>query len=135
MALPIARHGTIGVAPHLVPCASVDLQNYSASKTVMDESTFQKKPAKLSAPRGFFHTKSRTRIGCWNVRSLGSLCDQSAQLCSVIDTMKSKNVDLLALSECHWPGNGVNTIRGIYYHLALRHCILTHPWCGYPSPP
>ena len=112
MALPIARHGTVGVAPHLVPCASVDVKNSSVSKTVKDKSTFQKKSAKVSAPRGFFHAKSKTRIGCWNVCSLGSLCDQSAQLCSVIDTMKTTKIDLLALSECCLPGNRVTTIRG-----------------------
>ena len=62
--------------------------------------------------RGFVHAKSRTQIGCWNVRSLGSLSDQSAQLLSVIDTMKSKSIDLLALFESRWPGNGISTIRG-----------------------
>ena len=61
---------------------------------------------------GFVHFKSRTRIDCWNVRSLGSLSDQSAQLCSIIDAMKSKNSDPLALSKSHWPGNSISTVHG-----------------------
>ena len=114
MALPIARRGTVGVAPHPAPCmSSVDVQNSPASKTKKVKSTFHKKPPVFSSgSRGFFHAKSGTRIGCWNVRSLGSLSDQSAPLCSVIDTMKTKNMDLLALSESRWPGNGVSNIRG-----------------------
>ena len=39
--------------------------------------------------------KFRTRIVRWNVRSLVSLSDQNAQLRSVFDTMKSRNIDLL----------------------------------------
>lgn len=58
-----------------------------------------------------FHAKSTTRIGCLNVCSLGSEGAQSTQLCAVLDTMKSKNIDLLCLSESRWPGNGVTVIR------------------------
>ena len=31
---------------------------------------------------------------------------------SVIDTMKSRNIDLLTLSESRWPGSGATNIRG-----------------------
>ena len=96
-----------------MPCTSqVDVQNLSAFKTKKVKSASLKKSSTFSSEsRGFVYPKSRTRIGCWNVRSIGSLSDQSAQLRSVIDTMKSKNIDLLALSESRWPGNGVSTIR------------------------
>jgi hypothetical protein len=112
-ALQMAQHGTVGVAPHHVPCKSSDVQNISASKTDKVKSTCHKKPpAPVSDSRGFLHAKARTRIGCWNVCSLGSLSDQSLQLRSVIDTMTSKGLDLLALSESRWPGSGATTIRG-----------------------
>ena len=82
-------------------------------KTEKVKFIFQKKPSTLpSDSSGFFHAKSRTRIGCWNVRSLGSLSDQSAQLCSVTETMKSRNIDLLALFESRWPGSGATNIHG-----------------------
>ena len=58
-----------------------------------------------------FHAKSKTRIGCWNVRSLGSLSGQSNWLSACLTTMKEKRIDLLALSESHWPGQGVSRIR------------------------
>ena len=115
MALQIVRHGTVGVATHPVPCTSQndDVQNLSASKTKKVMSTFRRKS--LVSPcvfRGLIHAKSSTRIGCWNVRTLGSLSDQSIQLRSVIDTMKSKHMDLLALSESRWPGNGITNVQG-----------------------
>ena len=53
---------------------------------------------------------SHTRIGCWNVRTLGSLSEQSAQLPAVLDTIRSKNMDLLALAESRWPGSGVSSV-------------------------
>ena len=97
--MPIARRGTVGVATHPVPCSSsLDDEKPQAQKTKKVYSTL-------------FHAKSITRIGCWNVRSLGSLGAQSTQLCAVLDTMKSKNIDLLCLSESRWPGNGVTVIR------------------------
>ena len=96
----------------------------------MVRSTFQKKSSNLSAPCGFFHAKSRTRIGCWNVHSLGFLSDQGAELCSVIHTMKTKDIDLLVLFESRWPGRGVCTICSttILHSGTMSSC--THPWCG-----
>ena len=47
------------------------------------------------------------RIACWNVHTLGSLSDQSAQLLATIDTMKKKRIELLALSETRWSGHGI----------------------------
>ena len=130
MASLVAQPGAIGVVPHPVPCISMGVQNSLASKTKMVRSTFQKKSSNLSAPCGFFHAKSRTRIGCWNVRSLGFLSDQGAELCSVIHTMKTKDIDLLVLFESRWPGRGVCTICGttILHSGTMSSC--THPWCG-----
>ena len=42
---------------------------------------------------------------------LGSLSEQIAQLCAVLDIMKSKNMDLLILNESLWPGNGLSSVR------------------------
>ena len=111
-AMPIARHGTVGVATHHVPCSShPDVQKLLAFKTKTVKSTFvNKSPAHSSGSHGSVHVKSRTRIGCWNVRTLGSLSEQSTQLRAVLDTMKSKNMDLLALAESRWPGSGVSSV-------------------------
>ena len=82
-----------------------------AFKTKTAKSTFvNKSPAHSLGSHGFVHAKTRTRIGCWNVRTLGSLSEQSAQLRAVSDTMKSKNMDLLALAESCWPGSGVYSV-------------------------
>ena len=82
-----------------------------AFKTKTVKSTFvNKSPAHSSGSHGIVHAKSHTRVGCWNVRTLGSLSEQSAQLCAVLDTMKSKNMDLLALAESRWPGSGVSSV-------------------------
>ena len=112
MAMPIARHGSVGVVTHHVPCSShSDVQKPLAFKTKTVKSTFVKKsPAHSSGSHGFVHAKSHTRIGCWNVRTLSSLSEQSAQLRTVLDTMKSKNMDLLALTESRWPGSRVSSV-------------------------
>ena len=64
------------------------------------------KPRNLS----LIHAKSNTRIACWNVRSVGSLSDQSEKLHSVLWTMKEKNIELMVLSESHWTGQGISKI-------------------------
>ena len=111
-AMPIARHGTVGVVTHHVPCSShSDVQNPLAFKTTTVKSTFvNNSPAHFSGSHGYVHAKSRTRIGCWSVRTLGSLSKQSAQFRAVLDTTKSKNMDLLALAESCWPGSGVSSV-------------------------
>ena len=133
MALPITRHGTVGVAPHPTLCmSSVDVQN-SGPQLLKPQvkSTFHKKPTVFpSGSHGFFHAKSGTKIGCWNVCSLGSLSDQSAPLYSLIDTMKTENMDLLALSESRWPCNGVSNIRGTTILHSGTYCLFPHSWCG-----
>ena len=80
MAKPIARHGTIGVVTHHVPCSShSDAQKPLAFKTKTVKSTFVKRsPAHFSDSHGFVHAKSSTRIGCWNIHALSSLSEQSA---------------------------------------------------------
>ena len=79
---------------------------------------------------GFVHAKSRTRIGCWKVRSVVFLSDQSDKLRSVIDTMKLKKIDLLALSESHWRSNGVAFVCGttiLYLYPFTRAQLQTGP--------
>ena len=97
--MPIALAGSDGLASRFVPCVSMDTQKSSASKT--------KNPRN---PRILlFHTKCNTRIACWNVRSIGTLSDQSEKLQSVLRTMKEKRIELL--SESRWTGQGVSKIR------------------------
>ena len=49
----------------------------------------------------------RTYIGCWNVRSLGKPTKFSFKLKNVIETMKLRNLSLLAMSEVQWVGSGI----------------------------
>ena len=78
----------------------------------MVKSTFVKRsPAHSPDSHRFVHAKSSTRIGCWNSHTIGSLSEESVQLRTVLDTMKAKNMDLLALCESRRPGNGVSSIR------------------------
>ena len=94
MALPIARQRTDGLATHSDSCASnVGAHNHAAYNN-----------HKFRKSCEFLHAKSKTRIACWNVHTLGSLSDQSAQLLATIDTMKKKRIELLALSETRWSG-------------------------------
>ena len=59
------------------------------------------------------HTKSSekkseiTKIGCRNVRSLGNPTKFSLKLKNLIETMKEKNLSLLAMSEVQWTGSGI----------------------------
>ena len=78
-AMPIARHGTVGVATHHGPCSShPDVQKPLSFKTKTVKYTFvNKSPGHYSGSHGFVHAKSRTRIGCWNVRTSGSFSEQS----------------------------------------------------------
>ena len=64
-----------------MPCTSqVDVQNLSAFKTKKVKFASHKKSSTVSSEsHGFVPAKSRTRIGCWNVHSIGSLSDQSTQ--------------------------------------------------------
>ena len=41
------------------------------------------------------------------------LSNQSVYLHNVIKTMKSKKIELLALSESRWPGHGISKIHSI----------------------
>ena len=101
MALLIARHGSDGLACHAVSCTlPASIQKCKACKT-----------KKSSASRQFLYTKSRARIACWNVQTLGTLSDQSTQCLAAIKTMNEKKIDLLALSETRWPGHGIAKVR------------------------
>lgn len=94
MALPIAQHRTDRVASHSDPCSSdKGVQNHSADK---NEKSHE-----------FLQAKSKIRNAWWNVRTLGSLSVQSAQLLATIDTVNKKKIALLALSETRWSGHGI----------------------------
>ena len=72
-----------------------------------------------SQSRGFVPRQVKDGNRLLDVHSVGSLSDQSDKLRSVIDTTKLKKIDLLALSESHWRGNGVASICGttiLYLH-------------------
>ena len=104
IAMPIAQYGTVGMVSHSVlypPCVQKPL----AFKTKWSSSLSG------NAASTLIHAKTRTRIACWNVRTLGSLSDQSAQLLAAIRTMNEKCIELLALSETLWTGHAVTKIR------------------------
>ena len=72
------------------------------------------KACKTNAMRksvSLFHAKSKTKIGCWNVRTLGALSEWSEKPRSVLRTMKEKRIEILAMSESRWPGQGITRIR------------------------
>ena len=58
-----------------------------------------------------FHAKVKTRIACWNVRTLGRLSEQSEKLLGLVQTMEEKKIELMALSETRWTGQGVERIK------------------------
>ena len=90
----------------IFPCSSFscDVQKQLAFKTKIGESK--------SKSRKFLHSKSKTRLACWNVRSPGVLNAQGLKLQHVIQTMiEKKNTDFLALSESHWQGHGITNIQ------------------------
>ena len=60
----------------------------------------------MKSNQSFCLPKSSTRIGCWNVRSLGNPTKQNSRLRDVLHTMNEKHIQVLALSEVRWPGNG-----------------------------
>ena len=60
----------------------------------------------------FFSPKSSTRIGCWNVRTLGKPTRQNGKLRDVLRTMEEKRIEVLALSEVRWPGHGILQLNG-----------------------
>ena len=97
--MPIAQQGLDGLASRTDPCVPNGSQKTKASKT---------KKKRIAA--SLFHAKRCTRIACWNVRTLGSLSQQSLPLMSALRTMKEKNIEVLAVSESRWTGHGVTKI-------------------------
>ena len=71
------------------------------------------KTARSSARKNasLFHAKVKTRIACWNVRTLGRLSEQSEKLLGLVQTMEEKKIELMALSETRWTGQGVERIK------------------------
>ena len=86
----IARRGTDGLAPRTVPCTPV-LKNVAV-----------KSKRKVCKETALFHAKSTKRIGCWNVRTLGSLSGQNEKLRNALRTMREKKIEVLALSESRY---------------------------------
>ena len=66
----------------------------------------------MQSDQTFFSPKSSTRIGCWNVRTLGKPTKQNGKLRDVIRTMEEKKIEVLALSEVRWPGHGILQLNG-----------------------
>ena len=71
----------------------------------------------MQSNQSFFPPKSSSRIGCWNIRTLGNPSKQNSRLRDVIHTKEEKKIELLALSEVRWPGHGTVEINGnlIFY--------------------
>ena len=71
------------------------------------------KTARSSARKNasLFYAKVKTRIACWNVRTLGRLSEQSEKLLGLVQTMEEKKIELMALSETRWTGQGVERIK------------------------
>ena len=53
-----------------------------------------------------------TKIGCWNVKSMGNPTKFSIKLINVIATMREINLFLLAMSEVQWAGSGTLELEG-----------------------
>ena len=49
----------------------------------------------------------KLKIGCWNVKSLGKPTKFNGKLLNVIETMRLKNLSLLAFSDAQWRGSSV----------------------------
>ena len=74
-----------------------------------------------NAASTLFHVKSRTRIACWNARTLGSFSDQCAELLAAISTMKEKHIESPALPR---PAGLVMLLQRSFQQLSS---ILDHP--------
>ena len=94
------RHGTCGLTTCSVPVPQRTKQ--TVDKTVRSSA---RKNVSL------FHAKLKTRIACWNVRTLGRLSEQSEKLLGLVSTMEEKKIELMALSETKWTGQGVERIK------------------------
>ena len=57
-----------------------------------------------------FHAERNCQIACWNVLAFGPLSPQSLPLTSVLRMMQERNIEVLAVSESHWTGQGVTKI-------------------------
>ena len=85
-----------GIERQQMPCANMTRSGQSREDPTLS----------MPSNRCTFSPKSNTRIGCWNVRSLGRPGKQNSRLRDVLRTMKEKNIEILALSEVRWPGQG-----------------------------
>ena len=56
--------------------------------------------------RSYDKRNQRTRLACWNVRSLGNPTKFSSKLINLIETMKQQKLSMLAMSETQWQRSG-----------------------------
>ena len=61
----------------------------------------------------FAHPKHKTRIGCWNVRTMYS-DGKTEQVCKEMENYK---IDILGISECRW--NGMGKVKTVDQNLIL----------------
>ena len=94
------RHGTHGLTTCGVPV--LQKRKQPVNNTVRSST---RKNVSL------FHAKLKTRLTCWNVRTLGCLSEQSDKLLGLVRTMQEKKIELMALSETRWTGQGVKRIK------------------------
>ena len=94
------RHGTCGLMTCSVPVPQ-------RTKQTVDKTLRSSARKNVS----LFHAKLKTRIARWNVRTLGRLSEQSEKLLGLVRTMEEKKIELMALSETRWTGQGVERIK------------------------
>ena len=78
--MPIVRGRLDGLVSRTIPCASEDALKQQAIKT--------KRSRKSRRTVSLLHAKTKTRIACWNVRTLGSLNKQSEKLTAALKTIE-----------------------------------------------
>ena len=59
-----------------------------------------------------FSPKASTRFACWNVRTLGKPTKQNMRLRELLRTLMEKKIELAALSEVRWRGQGEVVLHG-----------------------
>ena len=112
----------------IFPCSSFscDVQKQLAFKTKIGESK--------SKSRKFLHSKSKTRLACWNVRSPGVLNAQGLKLQHVIQTMiEKKNTDFWLFLSHIGKDMVLPTFSPVLQYPSFGLRLLSQPWsCSCP---